>query len=89
MLRTSATQTAIHGHLFREAQLRNGSGRQAFVRVTGGLNMEQDDDRERRIGAAILLGFAVFVLVAVASFYFTHPKPELAGIRSDIASITR
>jgi hypothetical protein len=51
--------------------------------------MEQDDDRERRIGAAILLGFAIFVLVAVASFYFTHPTPELAGIRSDIASITR
>jgi hypothetical protein len=51
--------------------------------------MEQDDDRERRIGAAILLGFAIFVLVAVASFYFTHPKPELAGIRSDIASTIR
>jgi|Tabmets5t2r1_1033131.scaffolds.fasta_scaffold209705_1 hypothetical protein len=51
--------------------------------------MEQDDDRERRIGAAILLGFAIFVLVAVASFYLTHPRPELAGIRSDIASITR
>jgi hypothetical protein len=60
-----------------------------FIRVTGGPNMEQDDDRERRIGAAILLGFAIFVLVAVASFYFTHPTPELAGIRSDIASITR
>jgi hypothetical protein len=51
--------------------------------------MEQDDDRERRIGAAILLGFAIFALVAVASFYFTHPKPELAGIRSNITSTIR
>jgi hypothetical protein len=51
--------------------------------------MQQDDDRERRIGAAILLGFAIFVLVAVASFYFTHPKPDLAGIRSNIALTTR
>jgi hypothetical protein len=51
--------------------------------------MEQDEDRERRIGAAILLGFAVFVLVALASFYFTHPAPELASIRGNIASITR
>jgi hypothetical protein len=50
--------------------------------------MEQDD-RERRIGVAILLGFAVFVLVALASFYFTHPAPELAGISGNFASIAR
>ena len=40
--------------------------------------MEQDEDRERRIGVAILLGFALFALVALASFYFTHPR---AGAR--------
>jgi hypothetical protein len=51
--------------------------------------MEQYEDRERRIGAAILLGFAVFVLVALASFYLTHPAPELASIHSNIASIAR
>jgi hypothetical protein len=52
--------------------------------------MEQHEDRERRIGVAILLGFAVFVVVALASFYFTHPAPpELAGISGNIASTAR
>ena len=51
--------------------------------------MEQDQDRERRIGVAILLGLAVFVLVALAGSYFQHPTSELSGIRSNIASTTR
>ena len=52
-------------------------------------HMEQDEDRERRIGVAILLGFALFALVALASFYFTHPAPELARIHDNIALIAR
>ena len=51
--------------------------------------MEQDEDRERRIGVAILLGLAVFVLVALAGSYFQHQTGELSSIRSNIASITR
>ena len=52
--------------------------------------MEQYEDRERRIGVAILPGLALFALVAVASFYFTHPAPpDLASIRDDFASTAR
>jgi hypothetical protein len=51
--------------------------------------MEQDEDRERRIGVAILLGLAVFVLVALAGSYFQHPTSELSSIRSNIASTAR
>jgi hypothetical protein len=54
-----------------------------------GPDMEQDEDRERRIGVAILLGLAVFVLVALAGSYFQHPTSELSSIRSNIASTTR
>ena len=51
--------------------------------------MEQDDDRERRIGAIILLGLAVFVLVALASFYFEQPRQQMSSVRENITSSTR
>ena len=51
--------------------------------------MEQDEDRERRIGVAILLGLAIFVLVALAGSYLQHPTSELSSIRSNIASTAR
>jgi hypothetical protein len=51
--------------------------------------MEQDEGRERRIGVAILLGLAVFVLIALAGSYFQHPTNELSSIHGNIASTTR
>jgi hypothetical protein len=51
--------------------------------------MEQDENRERRIGAVILLGLALFVLVALASAYFKPAASEVSGIRGNIASTTR
>lgn len=51
--------------------------------------MEQHDDRERRIGAIILLGLAAFVLVALASFYFEQPRQQLSSVRENITSSTR
>ena len=56
---------------------------------TGGPDMEQDQDRERRIGVALLLGLAAFVLVALASFYFEQPRQQLSSIRENITSSTR
>jgi hypothetical protein len=52
--------------------------------------MEQHDDRETRIGVGLLMGLALFTLVALASFYFQKPVPELStSIRDNIASTTR
>jgi hypothetical protein len=51
--------------------------------------MEHEDDRERRIGAVILLGLAAFVLVALASFYFEQPRQQLSSIRGNITSTQR
>jgi hypothetical protein len=56
----------------------------------GGLGMEPHQDRERHIGAGILLGLAAFVLVALVSFYFEKPPPEhTSSIRDNIASTAR
>lgn len=51
--------------------------------------MEQDEDRERRIGAAILVGLGLFVLVALAGSYFEHSTTQLSSIRDNIASTSR
>lgn len=52
--------------------------------------MQPHQDRETRIGAGILLGLAAFVLIALLSFYFERPAPELTGsIRDNIASTAR
>ena len=52
--------------------------------------MKQQQDRETRIGAGILLGLAAFMLVALVSFYFERPAPELSSsIRDNYASTTR
>lgn len=52
--------------------------------------MEQHDDRERRIGAAIVLGLAAFMLIALASSYFQHPvAAQLSSIHGNIASTSR
>ena len=37
--------------------------------------MDQHQDREAHIGIGLLLGLAVFVLIALGSFYF-HPSAE-------------
>jgi hypothetical protein len=75
--------------LFQMRRSRNGALPSCVVAGTEGPDMEQDEDREQRIGVAILLGLAVFVLVALAGSYFQHPSNELSGIRSNIASTTR
>jgi hypothetical protein len=36
---------------------------------------QQDQDREVRIGVGLLLGMAVFTLIALGSFYF-HPSTD-------------
>jgi hypothetical protein len=47
-------------------------------------------DREAQIGAALLLGLAVFVLIALASFYFHEPSQQLSdSVRENIAAIRR
>lgn len=52
--------------------------------------MEQHEDREARIGAGLLIGLAIFMLVALASFYFQKPVPEMStSIRDNIASTVR
>jgi hypothetical protein len=52
--------------------------------------MEQQPDREARIGASLLLGLAAFMLIALASFYFHSPAPQMtSGIRDSIVSTTR
>jgi hypothetical protein len=51
--------------------------------------MEQDHDRERQIGVALLFGLAAFVLVAVASSFFEQPRQQLSSIRENITSSTR
>jgi hypothetical protein len=52
--------------------------------------MEQHDDREIRIGAGLLTGLAAFILVALVSFYFQKPAPEMStSIRDNIASTVR
>lgn len=52
--------------------------------------MEPHQDREKSIGAGILLGLAVFVLVALVSFYFEKPPPQhTSSIRDNIASTAR
>ena len=45
--------------------------------------MEQQQDRIGSGGSASPFFWALplFALVALASFYFTHPAPELASIR--------
>ena len=51
--------------------------------------MEQQFDRERRIGAALLLGFAAFVILALASFYFERPRHTITTIHDNIASMVK
>ena len=51
--------------------------------------MEQYDERERRIGAVIVLGLATFMLIALASFYFQQPRHQVTSIHENIASMTR
>lgn len=49
--------------------------------------MQQDQDRETRIGAALLLGLAAFTLLGLVSVYFQEPAQELSdGIRSSIVA---
>jgi hypothetical protein len=75
--------------LFRLGPIRERVQPSSVVAAMEGPDMIQDDDRERRIGIAILLGLAVFVLVALAGSYFQHPTSELSSIRGNIASTTR
>jgi hypothetical protein len=55
-----------------------------------GLKMEQQQDREARIGVGLVVGMALFALIALASFYFQKPAPDLsASIRDNIAFTPR
>ena len=52
--------------------------------------MEQQYDRERRIGAGLIIGLVAFVLVALVSFYFEKPaQHHSTAIRDNLASTTR
>jgi hypothetical protein len=52
--------------------------------------MEQQQGREARIGIGLVVGLTLFALVALVSFYFQKPAPDLAAsIRDNIASNTR
>ncbi len=52
--------------------------------------MEQQQDREARIGIGLVAGLALFALVALVSFYFQKPVPDLAAsIRHNIVSTPR
>jgi hypothetical protein len=58
--------------------------------TTGGVKMEQQQDREARIGIGLVAGLALFALVALVSFYFQKPVPDLAAsIRHNIVSTPR
>jgi hypothetical protein len=47
-------------------------------------------DREAQIGAALLLGLAVFMLIALVSFYFHPPTQQLSdSVRNNIAATNR
>jgi hypothetical protein len=76
--------------LFRARPAAEPLSRARVDEPMGGPDMEQHDDRERRIGAVILLGLAAFMLLALASFYFQQPPGhQLSSIRGNIASTTR
>jgi hypothetical protein len=53
--------------------------------------MEQQYEREQRIGAGLVIGLVAFVLIALASFYFEKPPVQhhSTAIRDNIASIAR
>ena len=50
--------------------------------------MEHDPDRETRIGVGLLLGLAVFALVALVGFYLGSPS-QLSTVRDNIAYSSR
>lgn len=52
--------------------------------------MEQQRDREARIGTGLVLGLVVFILIALLSAYFQKPPHQLTtSIRDNIASTAR
>jgi hypothetical protein len=57
--------------------------------LEGEQKVEQHQDRERRIGAFLLLGLAAFVFVALATFYLKPSPQELSGSIRDRIVATR
>jgi hypothetical protein len=52
--------------------------------------MEQSEDREKSIGAGLVVGLVAFVLIALVSFYFEKPTHQLStSVRGDVTSTTR
>ena len=51
--------------------------------------MQQDQDRETRIGIGLCIVLAVFVLVALASFYFGTPHQLAETVRDQVAYSSR
>lgn len=48
-----------------------------------------DQDRERRIGIGLMIGLAVFILVALASFFFGTPEQLAHTVRDNLAYSSR
>jgi hypothetical protein len=52
--------------------------------------MEQQQDRETRIGVGLVVGLVLFALIAFISFYFQKSAPDVAAsIRDNVASTAR
>lgn len=51
--------------------------------------MEEQRDREARIGTGLVLGLVAFILIALLSAYFHHPHQLTTSIRDNIASTAR
>lgn len=49
------------------------------------MQQDLDQDRETRIGIGLLIGLAVFVLVALASYYFGTPEQLATTVRDSVA----
>jgi hypothetical protein len=48
--------------------------------------MDPHQDREAQIGVGLLLGLAIFALVALASFYFQQPTQLTDTVRDRFAA---
>ena len=51
--------------------------------------MEEQRDREARIGTGLVLGLVAFILIALLSAYFQQPHQLTTSIRDNIASTAR
>lgn len=68
---------------------RNPTRDLGVLRPNGGFAMEEQRDREARIGTGLVLGLVAFILIAILSAYFQQPHQLTTSIRDNVASTAR